>query len=174
MRTRVHMLPKAVISSASNTYEEVKAPWESCTASWAAENGHLHILEYLVEREYDEYGEYACVVCCQERPFRLFEVLARNRQSAVETLVRSSSALEQQPRMFTIPPRQQLSSTRRLSIRRWRVIRTRTRIRIRIRIMKTCNTTRVVIFLEKSPRLRHTFISKIHTHTHTQCSHQPA
>ena len=29
-------------------------------ASWAAKNGHLHILEYLVEREYDEYDEYAC------------------------------------------------------------------------------------------------------------------
>ena len=30
------------------------------TAAWAAENGHLHILEYLVERKYDEYDEYAC------------------------------------------------------------------------------------------------------------------
>ena len=30
------------------------------TASWAAENGHLHILEYLVERKYDKYSEVAC------------------------------------------------------------------------------------------------------------------
>ena len=33
--------------------EEVKAPWDSGTATWAARNGHLHILEYLVERKYD-------------------------------------------------------------------------------------------------------------------------
>ena len=31
------------------------------TATWAAENGHLHILEYLVERKYDKYNEAACV-----------------------------------------------------------------------------------------------------------------
>ena len=30
------------------------------TATWAAENGHLHILEYLVERKYRKYGVYAC------------------------------------------------------------------------------------------------------------------
>ena len=30
------------------------------TATWAAENGHLHILEYLVERKYDKYHEGAC------------------------------------------------------------------------------------------------------------------
>ena len=32
--------------------EEVKAPWGEYTATWAAANGHLHILEYLVERKY--------------------------------------------------------------------------------------------------------------------------
>ncbi len=26
----------------------------------AAKNGHLHILEYLVERKFDEYSELAC------------------------------------------------------------------------------------------------------------------
>ena len=30
--------------------EEAKAPWDFLTATWAAENGHLHILEYLVGR----------------------------------------------------------------------------------------------------------------------------
>ena len=30
------------------------------TATWAAENGHLHILEYLVERKYDKYDTLAC------------------------------------------------------------------------------------------------------------------
>ena len=37
-------------------HEEVKAPWDAGTGIWAAESGHLHILEYLVERKYDEYG----------------------------------------------------------------------------------------------------------------------
>ena len=27
---------------------------------WAAQNGHLHVLEYLVEREFNKYNEYAC------------------------------------------------------------------------------------------------------------------
>ena len=40
--------------------EEVKAPWNSDTASWAALYGHLHILEYLVESKYDEYDGDAC------------------------------------------------------------------------------------------------------------------
>ena len=39
-----------------------KAPWGEYTATWAAENGHLHILEYLVERKFDKYSEYACSV----------------------------------------------------------------------------------------------------------------
>jgi len=64
--------------------EEVKAPWDSWTASFAAANGHLHILEYLVERKYDQYSEVACANAAEVRPLRLFEVLARNRQSALE------------------------------------------------------------------------------------------
>ena len=35
------------------------------TASWAAENGHLHILEYLVERKYDQYHEAACAFAAE-------------------------------------------------------------------------------------------------------------
>ena len=46
---------------------------------------------------------------------------------------RSIRAQEQPHRLCTIPPRQQLSITRRLAIRRWRVTY-RGRIRIRIRI----------------------------------------
>ena len=51
-------------------------------------------------------------------PHRLFEVLARNRQSAVGLLGGTKSAREQPLRMFTIPPRQQLSLTTRLVLRR--------------------------------------------------------
>ena len=57
---RVQVLPKTVISSASNTYAKKQSALGFGTAAWAAENGHLHILEYLVERKYDEYSEVAC------------------------------------------------------------------------------------------------------------------
>ena len=66
--------------------EEAKAPWDSDTAYWAAANGHLHILEYLVERKYDQYRQIGVLVCGQVRPLGLFEVLARNRQSALGRL----------------------------------------------------------------------------------------
>ena len=74
-----------------------------------------------------------------ERPLRLFEVLARNRQSAVDLFGRSICAREQSTRMFTIPSRQQLSSPTRLAIRARRVIHSRTRIR-RIRVIYTTST----------------------------------
>ena len=54
----------------------------------------------------------------QVRPLGLFEVLARNRQSALELLGRTRSALLQTLRLCTIPPRQQLSVTIWLAIRR--------------------------------------------------------
>ena len=103
--------------------EEVKAPWDSRTAAWAAENGHLHILEYLVERKYDQYTN-GRVSWRPERPLGLFEVLTRNRQSAVELSRRTSRAREQPPRMCTIPPRQRLSITIWLAIRTMESIHT--------------------------------------------------
>ena len=69
-------------------------------------------------------------VCSHIRPLGLFEVLTRNRQSAVELLGGTLRAREQTPRVFTIPPRQRLSSPRRLVSRRWNVIHIR-RIRRR-------------------------------------------
>ena len=57
-------------------------------------------------------------VCSKERPLGLFEVLARNRQSAVGLASRTRSAQEQPTRVFTIPPRQRLSSPNRLVSRR--------------------------------------------------------
>ena len=55
---RVQMLPKTVISRYSNTYaKKSKRLGIRSTAAWAAENGHLHILEYLVERKYDQFDE---------------------------------------------------------------------------------------------------------------------
>ena len=55
--------------------------------------------------------------CGHERPLELFEVLARNRQSAVERVRRILGTQEEPLRMFTIPPRQQLSSPTPLAIR---------------------------------------------------------
>ncbi|CCO20443.1 predicted protein [Bathycoccus prasinos] len=42
--------------------EEAKAPWGSWTANCAARSGHLHVLEYLVERKYQyaQFNTYAC------------------------------------------------------------------------------------------------------------------
>ena len=72
--------------------------------------------------------------CGQEWSLRLFKVLARNRQSAVELFRCTSCAREQPFRMFTIPPRQRLSVTNCLAIRTWNpphILKTR---------KKACNT----------------------------------
>ena len=66
MCVRVQKLPDTVISRYSNTYEEVKAPWDLNTAICAALNGHLHIFEYLVERKFDKYDAWACE-CAAEK-----------------------------------------------------------------------------------------------------------
>ena len=61
MSGRVQVLPRTVISSASNTYaKKSKRLGIWVLPTLAAENGHLHILEYLVERKYDKYDELAC------------------------------------------------------------------------------------------------------------------
>ena len=109
MRRRVQKLPETVISRCLKYLrEEAKAPWDYWTANCAAGNGHLHILEYLVERKYDQFTNWR-VGGGHGRPLGLFEVLARNRQSALGRLGRILRAQEQPPRMCTIPPRQQLS-----------------------------------------------------------------
>ena len=117
MRGRVQVLPERSSRGDSNTYAKKQSALELVTATWAAENGQLHILEYLVERKYDEYDECACAYAAEERPLRLFEVLTRNRQSALGLSGRTKSAREQTHRMCTIPPRQQLSITIWLAIR---------------------------------------------------------
>ena len=149
MRKRVQMLPKTVISSASNTYaKKRKRLGIRVLPSWAAQNGHLHILEYLVERKYDQYDECACANAAVLRPLGLFEVLTRNRQSAVGRLERIPRTQAQPDRMFTIPPRQQLSSTRWLAIRRRRVTH----------FINTYKQTKL-------------FLTETHTYSTQKCSH---
>ena len=65
VRKRVRGLHDAVISRYSNIYEEAKVPWDPATDAWAAGGGHLHILEYLVERKYDQYDNYACFLAAE-------------------------------------------------------------------------------------------------------------
>ena len=94
--------------------EEVKAPWDFYTAYRAAQNGHLHILEYLVERKYDQFGESAgqprtamnCLKYGTKPP-------KRRDYWAVREAYRNNHG------MCTIPPRQRLSSPTRLAIRTW-------------------------------------------------------
>jgi hypothetical protein len=75
---------KRSVSRYSNTYaKKLKEPCDATTACRAASNGHLHILEYLVERKYDQFVVDACRGGSHGGPIRLFEVLARNRQSAL-------------------------------------------------------------------------------------------
>ena len=45
--------------------ELISNSWDWKTASSAAKNGHLHILEYLVERKFDKYSVLACEYAAQ-------------------------------------------------------------------------------------------------------------
>ena len=46
--------------------EEKKCKWDLRTATWAHQNGHLHILEYLIESKFDKYDEVACAYAARE------------------------------------------------------------------------------------------------------------
>ena len=111
-------------------HEEVKAPWGWRTAFWRLKmviSTYSNILLSVNMINMSEVRVYGRPV----RPLRLFEVLARNRQSALELFGRTRSAREQPLRMFTIPPRQRLSSPNRLAIRRRNVTH----------VLNTCSDT---------------------------------
>ena len=128
------LLPKTVISSVFKYLrEEGKAPWD-----------HRELPLGLLKMVISTYSNILSSVslinianlrvmkCGQVRPLGLFEVLTRNRQSALgRGRPYTLRTQEQPPRMCTIPPRQRLSSPNWLAIRTWRV----TRVRIRIRIV---------------------------------------
>ena len=108
-------------------HEEAKAPWDSSTASRAAENGHLHILEYLVERKFDKYDEVACAYAAREGHLDCLKYLRETAKAPWNYWAVRDAHDEQTTRMFTIPPRQQLSSPTWLAIRTRNVIRLRGR-----------------------------------------------
>ena len=117
---------------ASNTYTKKQSALGFLELPlWAAQNGHLHILEYLVERKFDKYSVLR-VVGGHERPLGLFEVLTRNRQSALDLSGGTLGAREQPPECVQYLLYNDCPLPPRLAIRRWRVTRARIRIRIRI------------------------------------------
>ena len=125
------MLPKTVISRYSNTY--AKKPKRLGVIILPL--GRLKMVTFtysniLLSVIIDIIYAYGVYGCGHIRPLGLFEVLTRNRQSAVELLGGTLRAREQTPRVFTILPRQRLSSPRRLVSRRWNVMHIR-RIRRR-------------------------------------------
>ena len=97
------------------------------------------------------------LACGHERSLRLFEVLARNRQSALGRGRHTLRAREQPPRLCTIPPRQQLSSTKRLAIRR----RSTTHARVVVIIIIIIIIVIIIIVVEKQTQTREeTFVLK--------------
>ena len=94
------------------------------------------------------------LACGRERSLGLFEVLARNRQSAVGFSGRILGTQEQ-PRVFTIPPRQRLPFTSWLVLRRRGV----TRSRIRIRIIPCNNRDRERETQIQTKALKNSFLS---------------
>ena len=60
MSTRVHVLPKRSSRVYSNTYAKKPKRLGIGKLPLGRLNGHLHILEYLVERKYDKYDACAC------------------------------------------------------------------------------------------------------------------
>ena len=100
------------------------------------------------------------LLCGQVRPIGLFEVLARNRQSAVGQGRRTNSALQQTPRVFTIPPRQQLSITIWLAMRRRSTTHARVVVVIIIIIIIIIIVI-IIIVVEKQTQTREeTFVLK--------------
>ena len=118
------MLPYTVISSASNTYTKKSKR----LGVLILPPGWLIVVIFIYSSILSSVSminiaEQRVRDAAMRRPLGLFEVLTRNRQSAVELFGRSICSQEQPNRVFTIPPRQRLSSSTRLAIRRWRVIR---------------------------------------------------
>ena len=165
MSGRVQMLPKTVISRCLKyLHEEVKAPWDWRTAAWAAANGHLHILEYLVERKYDKYDEYACECAAENGHLDCLKYLHETAKAPWNYSRRTSSAREQTSRLCTIPPRQRLSLPHgwRYEDGELHVPKSRNRIRNRMR-----NRIRIITHVLKPPHPCNTKERKRETHNKT-------
>ena len=65
VRERVHVLPKTVISRYSNTYAKKQKRLGIILLRFGGLSGHLHILEYLVERKFEKYDACACMLAAR-------------------------------------------------------------------------------------------------------------
>ena len=99
--------------------EEAKAPWD-----WRTAQGRLKMVIFIYSNILLSVSMMNMtnmrVALRPQRPLRLFEVLARNRQSALGLSAVRLAHENNHTRMFTIPPRQRLPFTTRLAIRTWR------------------------------------------------------
>ena len=100
------------------------------------------------------------------RPLGLFEVLTRNRQSALGLSGRSICAREQTSRLCTIPPRQQLSSPTWLAIRRRRTTRATRVVIIIIIIIIVDKQTQKKLVLKNESKISSFSRLKIFSQTH--------
>jgi len=90
---RVHVLPQKVISSASNTYtKKRKRLGVRVLQLWRLKMVIFIYSNILLSVSMMNMTKRACAVCGQARPLRLFEVLTRNRQSALGLFGRARSA----------------------------------------------------------------------------------
>jgi len=110
-----NLLPQGHLECLKYLHEEGKAPWDSDTADWAAQMVISTYSNILLSVSLINIDTLACGLR-PVRPLGLFEVLARNRQSALGLSGVRDAHREKPHRVFTIPPRQRLSITRRLVI----------------------------------------------------------
>ena len=136
MRRRVHMLPKTVISRYSNTYAKKRKRLGILILPLrAASNGHLHILEYLVEREYDNYDEMACERAAKNGHLDCLKYLHETAKAPWDYGPYETRTRKTNPNVYNTSSTTTVLS-HRLAIRARRVIHSRTRVR-RIRVIYT-------------------------------------
>ena len=87
------------------------------TASFAAQNGHLHILEYLVERKFDKYNEDACTYAAENGHFDCLKYLHETAKAPWD-----SGRYEERTR--TTKPNVYNTSSTTTVLTRWLAIRT--------------------------------------------------
>ena len=83
--------------------EVKKFDWNEFTINAAAKHGHLHIVTYCMEQKC-RCNTSECCKCCQIRPSRYPQILARKRRALefVDLLLRSR---KQPPRVFSLRAR---------------------------------------------------------------------
>ena len=191
MSGRVHMLPKTVISRYSNTYTKKSKRLGILILPLARLIVVIFIYSNILLSVSMINIANMRVVCGRGRSLGLFEVLTRNRQSALGRRSGTLRAQEKPNRLRTIPPRQRLPVTKRLAIRTRRVIRVVINVKIqknvyhysstkreRNRLFSTRDVRYIASFFSllsvrsklesNNPIARHNFSALTHEHTHIE------